>query len=124
MPKFCIDAAMDALLANIATCTRLVICSALPANYAGIAAVALADVTLTAGDGNGDYVIANGASSGRKLTIGVQNGMTIDASGNATHVILDDGTTLRYATTCVTTALTATEEVNAPAWTIEISDPS
>ena len=48
---------LDAMLDEIATADRLTVCSAEPANFAGIAAVLLAEVVLTAGDGNGPAVM-------------------------------------------------------------------
>lgn len=124
MAKWANDSVMDAALDLVATATRMVVTSAQPANFAGIAVVALADVTLTAGDGNGDYTIANGDSSGRKLTVAQQASITIDSSGDATHVCLDDGTTLLYVTTCTTQTLTSGGTVTVPAFDIEIADPT
>ena len=125
MAKWCADANMDAMLAAIAVATKLHVCSGQPANYAGIAAVELAVVTLTAGDGNGDYTIGNGDSSGRKLTVGAQTGITITASDDATHIALSNGSdTLLYVTTCTTQTLTSGGTVDVPAWDIEVSDPS
>ena len=122
MAKFTADAVLDAACAKVATCTRMVVTSAQPANFAGIAAVALADVTLTAGAGNGDYTIADGDTSGRKLTVAAQSGVPIDSSGTATHVCLDDGTTLLQVTTCTSQALTAGGTVDVPAYDIEFAD--
>lgn len=122
MAKFTDDSVLDAALAKVATATRMVVCSAQPANFAGIAAVALADVTMTAGAGNGDYTLANGDVSGRKLTVAAQSGVTVDASGTATHVVLDDGSTLLHATTCTSQALTAGNTVNVPAFDVEFLD--
>lgn len=124
MAKFCVDAAMDAMLAVVDNATRLVVCSGQPADFAGIAAVALADVTVTAGAGNGDFTLANGDTSGRKLTVAQQADVPIDASGTATHVALDDGSTLLYVTTCTSQALTSGGTVTVPAWDIEVADPS
>lgn len=123
MAKAVPDVVLDAALDEIATATRLVVCSAEPANYAGIAAVLLASVALTAGDGNGDYVVANGDASGRKLTVAQQADIAITASGTATHVALDDGASLQYVTTCTSQALTSGGTVTVPAWDIEIADP-
>lgn len=125
MAKACPDVVMDVFLTKIATGNRLVVCSGQPANFAGIAAVALADVVLTPGDGNGDYVIADdaGAGLGRKLTIAQQTDIDIDTSGNATHITLDDGATLLYVTTCTLQALVDTGTVTVPAWKIQIQDP-
>lgn len=124
MAKWANDNVMDAALDYVATGTRMVVCSGQPANFAGIAAVALADVTLTAGDGNGDYTVANGDTSGRKLTVAAQSNITIDSSGDATHVSIDDGTTLLYVTTCTTQTLTSGGTVTVPAFDIEIADPA
>lgn len=124
MAKFIPDAVLDVLLEEIATGTRLVVCSGQPANYAGIASVALADITLTPGDGNGDFTIGNGDVSGRKLTVLQQSNITIDASGDATHVSIDDGSNLLAVTTCTTQALTSGGTVTVPAFDIEVSDPS
>lgn len=122
MAKFTDDSVLDAALAKVATATRMVITSAQPANFAGIAAVALADQVMTAGAGNGDYTLANGDVSGRKLTVLAQSGINVDASGTATHVCLDDGTTLLQVTTCTSQALTSGNTVNVPAYDIEFAD--
>ena len=122
MAKNTPDDTLDAFLAKIATATRLVVCSGQPANFAGIAAVALADIALTAGDGNGDYAIANGDTSGRKVTIAQQADVEIDASGTATHVSLDDGTDLIDVTTCTSQVLTDGGTVTIPAWDHELAD--
>lgn len=122
MAKFTADAVLDAALAKVATATRLVVTSAQPANFAGIAAVTLASVVMTAGAGNGDYTLADGDVSGRKLTVLAQNGVSVTASGNATHICLDDGTTLLQVTTCTSQALTSGNTVNVPAYDIEFAD--
>lgn len=114
---------LDAALDKVATCTHLTFCSSQPANYAGISAVALASATLTAGDGNGDYVIADD-TSGRKLTVGAQTGMTPSANGTVTYAVLDDGTTLLAATTVTSQAVTTSQTWNSPAFKIAIADPS
>lgn len=122
MAKWANDLMMDASLDYVAGSVRMVACSAQPANYAGIAAVALADVTLA----GGDFAKANGDTSGRKVTVAAKSSVQIDVSGAATHIALDDGTTLRYVTTCTSLALTAGagNTVNFPAWDIEVADPA
>lgn len=125
MAKWSLDANMDAMLANIAQSDMLHVCSGQPANFAGIAAVMLAEVALTAGAGNGDYTLANGDTSGRKLTVAAQNAVSITNSGTATHIALSDGSaTLYYVTTCTSQALTAAGTVDVPAFDIEVADPS
>lgn len=123
MAKLFHDDVIDAALDKIATSTKLTFCSSQPANYAGIAAVKLADVTLTAGDGNGDYTIADD-TSGRKLTVAAQTGMTPSANGTVTYAVLDDGTTLLAATTVTSQAVTTSQSWNSPAFKLSIADPS
>ena len=122
MAKWANDLMMDASLDYVAGSVRMVACSAQPANYAGIAAVALADVTLA----GGDFTKANGDTSGRKVTVAAKSSVPIDTSGTATHISLDHGTTLRFVTTCTPLALTAGagNTVNFPSWKDEIADPA
>lgn len=101
---------------------RMTACSAAPANYSEIATVALATATMAPGD----YTVAAGGVSGRKVTMAAKNGVTIDASGTATHVVLHDNTSIRgYVTECDPLPLTAGagNTVNFPSWAIEIADP-
>jgi len=123
MAKAAADVFIDGGLDRIDDCVTLSVCSAQPANYAGIAAVMLAAVALTAGAGNGDYTKANGDTSGRKLTVAQQAAIAITSSGTATHVVLDDGTDI-YVTTCTSQALTSGGTVTVPAFDIEIADPA
>ncbi len=115
---------LDAMLAEIATGNQLTVCSAEPANFAGIAALLLAEVVLTAGLGGGDYTAADGDTNGRKVTVAQQAAMAIDNTGDATHIAIDDGTTLLYVTTCTTQGLTSGGTVTVPEWDIEIADPT
>lgn len=123
MAKALPDIVLDQSPIKIATGTRQVICSGQPANFAGIAAVLLASVTMTAGDGNGDYTIADG-TTGRKVTILAQTAVPITNSGTATHVVTDDGTILLTCTTCTSQALTAAGTVDVPAYKVEFGDPT
>lgn len=123
MGKVCSDNYMDAMLQLIDNATNLAVLSAEPANQAAISGLTLANATLTAGDGGGDYTIANGDTSGRKLTVAQQDDLNISSSGTATHVSLDDGTNF-YVTTCTSQALTSGGTVTTPAWDIEVADPS
>lgn len=118
------DSVLDASHAKTATATRQTVCSAAPANFAGIAAVALAQVTLTAGDGNGDWVIGNGDTSGRKVTCTQQAAVPITASGTANHIAYDDGVELLRVTECTPQALTSGGTVTVPAHDAEIADPT
>lgn len=120
MAKFIADTVLDQALNKIATGTRMVVCSGQPANFAGIAAVALADVVLD----SGDFTVGDGDTNGRKVRIAAQTAITIDSSGTATHVSIDDGSTLLLVTTCTSQALTAGGTVSVPAFDDEIADAS
>lgn len=126
MGKLVPDARLDIFLAAIANeCTRVTICSTQPTTYTEAnATYALADITVTAGDGNGDFTIANGDTNGRKLTLLQQTGVTIDSSGTAQHIALLDvaGTELLAVTTCTSQAVTAGNTATINAFDIEISD--
>ena len=125
MAKAIPDAILDKTLDEIATATKQVLCSAQPTTYAEAnATYALADIVID----SGDFTKANGDTSGRKVTIGAQNGVLIDASGTGTHIALirTADSTLIYVTTCTSQAVTAngSNTVNMPAWDIELADPS
>lgn len=70
------DAGLD-FIADNGTHLHVVSDASDPANVTN----SLGNVALTVGDGNGDYTIASGDTSGRKLTLAAQS---IMASGNGT----------------------------------------
>jgi len=101
MPKFMEDAILDAML-DAAEGSTIHVCSAQPANYAGISAVELATGTV------GAPTAAAGDVSGRKNTYPAVTGMTINADGTATEIAVSDGVgTLYFVTTCTPQGLTA-----------------
>lgn len=120
MAKSLPDATLDGLLDVIAGGNALNVCSAEPANQAGIAAVSLASVTLD----SGDFTKANGDTSGRKVTVAAQNGLTVAASGTATHVVVSDGSALKAVTTCASQVLTSGNPLNVSAFKCEVADPT
>ncbi len=122
MGKSAHDNVIDAALDVIATATLLSVTSdaGTPANLTNT----LASVALTAGDGNGDYVIANGDFSGRKITVAQQTDVSITASGTALHVVLSLGGTILLTTTCTSQVLTSGGTVTIPAFDDEIADPT
>lgn len=125
MPKYSNDETIDAMLDEIAEGNILTVCSAAPTTRTeAITTYKLADVALTPGDGNGDFAISNGDSSGRKLVVSSQSAVPIDSSGTATHVAICDGTRLLYYTTCTSLALVAAQTVDLPSWKIEVGDPT
>ena len=127
MAKAAEDAFIDGSL-NIlkTTATRMSVCSAQPAGtpptVAQINTVLLASVVMA----NGDYTIANGDTSGRKVTMAAKSGLPVSGAGtqNATHITLDNGTNGLYCTTCTSQSVTNGNTVNVPAWKVEIADPS
>ena len=131
MAKWINDSALDAALTYVCGTNggngrSLVACSAQPTTYTeAYVTYALADVALTPGDGEGDFTIGNGDSSGRKLTTAQQSNVTVDASGTATHVAIVDttGSALLAVTTCTSFALTSGSTVTFPAFDFEIADP-
>ncbi len=87
------DAAIDAFLKNICDYgNKVVLCSGLPATYTEATDTFKLTVpeTLVVGDGNGDYTIANGTVSGRKLTLTATPGVVGFKTGTATHWALVD----------------------------------
>jgi len=123
MGKAAPDATIDSMFDYIDQSSIMHVCSAEPANYAGIAAVSLADVALTP---DTDFTKANGDVSGRKVTIAAKNAVVVDNTGTATHIAIARvaDTTLRYVTTCTSQLLTAANTVDIPAWKIEVADPT
>lgn len=124
MAKFCHDDVMDAMLDEILNnCTRVTLCSSEPTTYAEAnATYALADVTVD----SSDFTKANGDTSGRKVTVGAQSGVTVDTSGTSTHVALLDvaNSKLLYVTTHTSQALTSGNTASIGAWDVEVADPS
>lgn len=122
MSKTVSNAVLDAALAVIATCTRLDVTSDVgtPANLTN----SLANVALTAGDGNGDYVIADGTTNGRKITVAQQADVAVTATGDAAHIVLSVGGVIHLTTTCTTQTLTSGNTVTIPAFSDEIADPT
>lgn len=125
MAKAAPDIIMDGALDIIATATKQVACSAQPNTYTEAnATYALADIVID----SGDFTIANGDTSGRKVTVAAQSSVLIDTSGTATHIALvrTADSTLIYVTTCTSQALTAngSNTVNFPAWDIEFAGPA
>lgn len=113
-----LDGALNIIKNNASLMT---VCSAQPATRAeAVSTYALADVAVS----SADFTLANGDASGRKCTVAQKTGVTVDASGTATHIALVDGTRLLYVTTCTSQVLTAGNTVNIPAWDIEIADPT
>lgn len=123
MAKIVDDTVLDGALNIIKNATGLtaILCSTQPTTRTeAVSTYALADVALS----SSDVTIANGDTSGRKATIAAKSGVTVDASGTATHLALVSSTTLLYVTTTTSTAVAAAGTVDIGSWKIEIADPS
>ena len=80
------DTSIDTMLTSVRG-TTVHVCSAEPANYAGIAAVELASGTFT----GGDYSLGNGAVDGRTQTLAGQADLNITGNGDANSYVVSDG---------------------------------
>lgn len=117
-----LDAALNYLADNGST---LHICAGEPTTYAEASgANELGSTALATGDGN-DYTIADGDTSGRKVTVAAQLGVNITADGTADHLAITNGTdTLLYVTTITAQAVSNGNTADTSAWDAEIADPT
>lgn len=102
---FIADSVFDSGLGTISgTSNRtLHICSAEPANYAGIAAVTLGNkASLTVGSPT------NGATDGRRVITNAITDGSVTGTGTAAYWALTDGTSVMYATGSLTSSQSVT----------------
>lgn len=113
---------LDDALDRVATCTRLDVTSdaGTPTDLTN----SLANVTLTAGDGNGDYVVGEGDADGRKIAVAEQADIAITGTGTALHVVLSLAGTILLTTTCTSQGLTSGGTVTVPTFDYELADPT
>jgi hypothetical protein len=123
MGKAAPDALIDASLDYIAGCDLMVACSQEPASYAE--ATATYDLATASMTPVTDFTKAND-TSGRKVTMAAKSGVSIDHSGDATHIAMckSGDSTLRAVTTCSQQTLTQGGTVDFPAWKWNIQDPT
>lgn len=113
-----LDGALNILKNNVISMSA---CNAQPTTRTEAATTFKLAVATMAG---GDFTLANGDTNGRKVTMAAKSTINVDTTGTATHVALFDASILRYVTTCTSQALTSGNDVNFPAWDIEIADPT
>ena len=113
-----LDAALDYIKNNV---TQEAVCSSQPTTYtqATVTFKLALKTGLTTGSFTGP---SDGDTSGRKLRVNEQASVTVDASGDATHIALCSGTELLYVTTCTTQTLTSGNTCTVPVWDIELAD--
>ena len=123
MAKQAPAATLDSMLDYVAGSNSMVVLTSEPANFAAVAAATLATVAMA----GGDFVKAAGTGTGaRQVTVGAKSGVSVSATGTATHIALVNttGSTLRYVTTCTSQGLTSGNTVNIPAWVINMTQPT
>lgn len=126
MGKFTHNDVLDAPLLEIKNnAERLILCNAQPADYAGVAAVALADVAIDSSDFTGPV---DGDTGGRKMTVNEQADVDVDVTdaGGTNHVALvdDTGSRLLHCTTAADVAVDENGTVTIQAWDISFEDPA
>jgi len=119
MAKKIEDVVLDQSLIKAATGTTIRLMTAEATNRADAITKTLASGTLTPGDGNGDFTLAAGDVSGRKVTVEQQADLSITTTGASNHVSIDDGTILLLQTTHTSQALTSGNTVTINAWDYE-----
>jgi hypothetical protein len=86
MPHSIPDAELDARLDRLKACTRVYACTAVPANFAGIAAISCGYYDLDSGDwgASADNTRSQG---GRQTTFAAQSGNNATANGTVNHLV-------------------------------------
>jgi len=123
MAKYIPDAVMDAALNDIRNnADKLHICAGQPADYADVSSHSKGEVSLT----SSDFTIADGDTSGRKITVGSQT-VPPGADGTIDHLVLVDvsESSIKAVTTIPSKAVTNGVSVTIEAFDLwEIRDPS
>lgn len=123
-----LDLALNAIktgVGGVGPANRQVLLTTEPTSYAeATGAAKLAEVTMA----SGDFTVGAGSGSGtspRKLTVAAKAGVSITASGVASHVALIDtvSSALLLVTTCTPQSVTNGQSLDLPAWAQEIGAP-
>lgn len=124
MAKYINPNVIDLALGDIRTnANKMVACSQQPTSYTEAnATYALASVAMT----TADYTLANGDTSGRKITVAAKAAVPVTASGTVTHIALIDTTNsvLKFVTTTPSTAVASGGTVDIGTWKDEIQAPA
>lgn len=102
---------------------KQVLCSAQPTTYTeGNATFMLANVATVAGD----FTLAAGDTSGRKVTVAAKSGVSVTNAGTANHaaILNTTGSELLLVTTAPSTALASGGTVDIGSWKFEINNPT
>ena len=101
------DYVLDGSLKALAEGTALHLCATQPTTFAEASSTkSLGSVTLTAGDGGGDFTIADAGTAGRKVTIAAQS-IPVTSGGTGDHIAIVDtaNTRLLHVTTTTSRAV-------------------
>lgn len=109
---------MDGLLERLEGMTTLTVTAGEPTDIADIAARALASTTIDAAD----WTLSDDGA-GRRSDINQQEDLDITDSGEADHVVIDDGT-YYYATVCDPQQLTEGGTVTVGTWGVSVGAPT
>jgi hypothetical protein len=124
MAKSAIPDMLDAALTYIRTgATKMVACSNQPLTFADAnTTMKLAEIVMAPAD----FTLANGVTSGRRVTVAAKANVAVATAGTANHVALLDvaGSKLLYVTTSPAQTLAAGSTVSFGAWDIEIANPA
>jgi len=130
MAKFVTDTIMDQALNYLKNnADQVVLCEGEPADYSaattdkGSGGDALGETTV----GTADFTLADGDTSGRKVTVAAQSGVSVDVDGTADHIaIVDDTNTelLLVSTISNSQSVTAGNTFDTSAFDEEIQDVS
>lgn len=102
--------------------THLCLCSTQPTDFTeAYTTYMLARTTVS----SGDFTLADGDTSGRKMTIAAKSAFSITNSGTLTYVAIVDqtNTILLMVTTATSQILYSGNTVSTPAFIISIPDP-
>jgi len=128
--KFASDDLMDAGLAwlkangpTMYVCTEAILTADVP-NYTKITTTAALTGPITTG--LAAVALADGDTSGRKLTVPQMADITVTATGDVERVCLVNatGSVVAYVTTCTLQPLTLNNTVTIPAFDVELRDPA
>lgn len=70
-----------------------------------------------------ELTLANGDTSGRKMTVSAKNGIAVTNSGTGQHVAICDATNLLMVTTCTSQAVSAGGTCDTGSWKNEVAAP-
>jgi hypothetical protein len=124
MAKSAIPDMLDAALSYIRTsATKMMACSNQPLTFADAnTTMKLAEIVMAPAD----FTLANGVTSGRRVTVAAKANVAVTVAGTANHVALVDVTNskLLYVTTAPAQVLATGSTVSFGAWDIEIANPA